>query len=133
MEELQATQEKIQRDQLDRESREKIVLSETVLLELNKSFIIRSANDVCKKVFGYSASDLEGKMLKDVIINSSDLSQIKNEATTDTFWNGVVKMKHRNGGEISLLVSAGQVPDSINNDLMYVIYGKDITKLAHDS
>jgi len=133
MEELQATQEKIQRDQLDRESREKIVLSETVLLELNKSFVIRAANDVCKKVFGYSPSDLEGKMLKDIMINSSDLSQIKEEATTDTFWNGVLKMKNRNGGEIDLLVSAGQVPDSINNDMMYVVYGKDVTKLIHEA
>jgi hypothetical protein len=39
-------------------------------------------------------------------------------------------MKDRNGSEIKLLVSVGQVPDSINNDLMYVIYGKDITHLV---
>lgn len=129
MEELQATQEKIERDQSDRESREKIVLSETALLELNKSFIIRSANSVCKNIFGYAPSELEGRMLKDMMINSSDLNEIKENATTDTFWNGVLKMKHRSAKEISLLVSAGQVPDSINNDLMYVIYAKDITNL----
>jgi len=130
MEELQATQEKIQRDQLDRESREKIVLSDTVLLELNKSFIIRSANEVCKKVFGYTPSELEGKMLKDFMINSSDLSQIQNETSTETFWNGVLLMKDRQGNEVKLLVSTGQVPDSVNNDDMYLIYGKDITNLS---
>lgn len=130
MEELQATQEKIERDQIDRESREKIILSDTVLFELNKSFIIRSANDVCKQVFGYSPSELEGKMIKDIMINSSDLSQIQEQATADTFWNGVLKMKDRSGNERNLVVSAGQVSDSINNDLMYVIYGKDITKHA---
>jgi len=128
MEELQATQEKIQRDQMDRESRERIVLSGTVLFELNKSFVIRSANDVCKDVFKYSPSELEGKMFKDIMVNSADLSEIKEQATTDTYWNGVLKMKDRNGGNIDLLVSAGQVPDSINNDLMYLIYGKNITK-----
>lgn len=130
MEELQATQEKIQRDQLDRESRERIVLSDTALLELNKGFVIRSANDICKKVFGYSPSELEGRMFRDLMINSADLNLIKEEATTDTFWNGVLKMKNRGGNEIRILASAGQVPDSINNDLMYVIYGKDISKLA---
>jgi len=130
MEELQATQEKIQRDQLDRESREKIVLSDTVLLELNKSFIIRSANEVCKEVFGYAPTELEGKMLKDIMVNSSDLSQIQDKATTDKFWNGVLKMKDRDGAELQLLVSAGQIPDSINNDFMYVIYGKNTTKYA---
>jgi len=130
MEELQATQEKIQRDQLDRESREKIVLSDTVLLELNKSFIIRSANDVCKKVFGYSSSELEGKMLKDFIINSSDLSQIQEQTSADTYWNGVLMMKDRQGNEVRLLVSAGQLPDSVESDDMYCIYGKDITSFT---
>jgi PAS domain S-box-containing protein len=130
MEELQATQEKIQRDQLDRESREKIVLSGTVLLELNKSFVIRNANDICKEVFGYSPSELEGKMFKDIMQNSSDLSVIQEQATIDKFWNGVLKMKDRNGNEVDLLVSAGQIPDSINSDFMYVIYGKNISQYA---
>ncbi|MCK5703728.1 MAG: PAS domain-containing protein, partial [Cyclobacteriaceae bacterium] len=130
MEELQATQEKIERDQLDRESREKIVLSGTVLFELSKNFTIRNVNEICKDVFKYSPSELEGKMFKDIMISGSDLSEIHDQATTDTFWNGVLKMKDRNGSEIKLLVSVGQVPDSINNDLMYVIYGKDITQLV---
>lgn len=129
MEELQATQEKIQRDQLDRESREKIVLSSTVLFELNKNFIIRSANEFCKDVFKYSPAELEGKMFKDIMTSSADLNEIKEKATADTFWNGVLKMKNRNGEEIKMLSSVGQIPDSINDEFMYVIYGKDITHL----
>jgi len=133
MEELQATQEKIQRDQLDRESREKIILSGTVLFELNKSFTIRTANEICKDVFKYAPSELEGKMFKDLMISSADLGDIQENATTDTFWNGVLKMKDRDGSEIELLASAGQIPDSINNDFIYVIYGKNITELVHAS
>lgn len=129
MEELQATQEKIQRDQLDRESREKIVLSGTVLFELNKGFTIRSANEICNDVFKYSPSELEGKMFKDIMTSSADLNEIKEIATAETFWNGVLKMKDRNGDEIMMLSSVGQVPDSINDEFMYVIYGKDITHL----
>lgn len=130
MEELQATQEKIQRDQLDRESRERIVLSDTVLFELNKNFVVRTANDVCKTVFKYSPSELEGKLFKDLMVSSADLSEIKEQATTDTFWNGVLMMKDRSGNQIELLASAGQIQDSINNDLMYVLYGKNISKLS---
>jgi len=132
MEELQATQEKIERDQLDRESREKIVLSGTVLFELNKSFTIRNANEICKDIFKYAPSELEGKMFKDLMITSSDLSSIQEKATADSFWNGVLKMKDRSGAEVELLASAGQVPDSVNNDFMYVIYGKDITHLVNE-
>lgn len=129
MEELQATQEKIQRDQLDRESREKIVLSSTVLFELNKGFTIRSANDICKDVFKYTPAELEGKMFKDIMTSSADLNEIKEKATAETFWNGVLKMKDRNGEEVNMLSSVGQVPDSVNDEFMYVIYGKDITHL----
>lgn len=131
MEELQATQEKIERDQFDRESREKIVLSGTVLFELSKNFTIRSANEICRDIFKYTPVELEGKMFKDIMISSSDLSEIQEQATTETFWNGLLKMKDRNGSEIDLLVSAGQIQDSINNDLMYVIYGKDISHFIH--
>jgi hypothetical protein len=70
-------------------------------------------------------------MFKDLMISSADLSAIQEKATTETFWNGVLKMKDRSGAEIELMASAGQVPDSINNDLMYVIYGKNITDLIH--
>jgi HAMP domain-containing protein/PAS domain-containing protein len=129
MEELQATQEKIQRDQEDRESREKIVLSGTVLIELNKSFVIRSANEICKDIFKYTPAEMEGKMLKDLMQNSSDLSIIQEEATEDTFWNGALDMKDRNGNPLRLLVSAGQIPDSVHYDNLYVIYGKDITNV----
>jgi len=129
MEELQATQEKIQRDQEDRESREKIVLSGTVLIELNKSFVIRSANEICKDIFKYTPAEMEGKMFKDLMQNSSDLSIIQEEATEDTFWNGALDMKDRNGKPLRLLVSAGQIPDSVHYDNLYVIYGKDITNV----
>ncbi len=129
MEELQATQEKIQRDQDDRETRERIVLSGTVLLELNKSFVIRSANEICKEVFKYTPAELEGKMLKDLMKNSADLGLIQENATEDTFWNGVLQMKDRNGKDVQLLVSAGQIPDAVHYDNMFVIYGKDITNL----
>ncbi len=131
MEELQATQEKIQRDQLDRESREKIILSGTVLFELNKSFTVRNANAICKDILKYTPSELEGKMFKDLLVKSSDLGTIQGQATENTYWNGVLKMKDRNGAEVELIASAGQVPDSINNDFMYLIYGKDITHLEH--
>jgi PAS domain-containing protein len=129
MEELQATQEKIQRDQNDRESREKIVLSGTVCIELNKSFVVRSVNEICKDIFKYTPAEMEGKMLKDLMQNSSDLSIIQEEAKEDTFWNGVLNMKDRNGKPLRLLVSAGQIPDSVHYDNLYVIYGKDITNV----
>jgi PAS domain S-box-containing protein len=131
MDELQSTQEKIQRDQQDRESRERIVLSGTVLFELNKSFTIKSANEICKDVFNYAPSELEGRMLKDLMVAGSYLSKIQENATEDNFWNGILKMKNRGGGNVELLVSAGQMQDSISNDLMYVIYGKDITNIVN--
>ena len=61
--------------------------------------------------------------------SSAELKEVQEKATDKTVWNGILKMKDRNGQEIKMLSSVGQVPDSINNDFMYVIYGKDITHL----
>ena len=129
MEELQATQEKIQRDQLDREAREKIVLSGTLVLELNKSFNIRKTNDISESVLGYSPAELEGKLLRDLMISKGELKNIQEEATETSYWNGILRLKHRNGQEILMQASAGMIPDSINDDYMYLIYCKDVTNL----
>jgi len=130
MEELQATQEKIQRDQVDREAREKIVLSDTMVLELSRSFNVRKANELTKQVLGYTPSEIEGKLLKDLVTSSRQLNEIQEQASTDSFWNGILKMKNRSGGEVELLASAGQVPDSIDGDNMYIIYGKNVSQLV---
>lgn len=129
MEELQATQEKIQRDQLDREAREKIVLSGTLVLEMNKSFNIRSTNDISKSILGYAPSELDGKLLRDLMISKGELKAIQEEATEDTYWNGILRLKHRNGQEVVLQATAGMIPDSVNDDLMYLLYCKDVTSL----
>lgn len=129
MEELQATQEKTQRDQLDRETREKIVLSSTLVLELNKNFSIRNATDISKSVLGYTPAELEGKSLRDMMISKGELGAIQERATEDSFWDGILNLKHRDGSEVQLLASAGMIPDSVNDDNMYIIYGRDVSNL----
>ena len=129
MEELQATQEKTQRDQADRETREKIVLSSTLVLELNKNFSIRNANDFSKSVLGYTASELEGKSLRDMIVSKGELGAIQEGVTEDAYWNGIIKMKHRDGREVHLLASAGMIPDPVSDENIYLVYSRDVTDL----
>jgi PAS domain S-box-containing protein len=130
MEELQATQEKIQRDQTDHEAREKIYLYNTAVLEMDRRFIIGKINDFSKKVLGYESSELEGRSLKDLLQKPGDLNIIQEQASEKTSWEGVLRVRHRNGKWVDLLVSVGQVPDSLHNDLMYVVYCRNISKLA---
>ncbi len=129
MEELQATQEKTQRDQIDRESREKIVLSSTLVLELNRNFSIRNTNDISKSVLGYTSSELEGKSLRDMMVSKGELGAIQEGATEDTYWKGIIRVKHRDGHEVHLLASAGMIPDPVSDENMYLIYSKDVTDL----
>jgi len=129
MEELQATQEKTQRDQADRETREKIVLSSTLVLELNKNFSIRNANDISKSVLGYTASELEGKSLRDMMVSKGELGAIQEGATENTYWKGIIRVKHRDGHEVHLLSSAGMMPDPVSDENMYLIYSRDVTDL----
>ncbi len=126
MEELQATQEKIQRDQQDRDSRERVLLSNMVTFELNKNHNIRKANDICKRLFNYSVSDLEGKHFKDLMMHSADLNKILGQVSEENYWSGVLKMKHRDGSEVNLLATIGIIQDHTYNDNIYIIYGKSL-------
>jgi methyl-accepting chemotaxis protein len=127
MEELQATQDKIEHDQLESEARERIILSGTMVFELSKHFAIRSSNELASDILQLSSDELEGKMFRDLMEDAADLIQIKEFATEDTYWNGILKLKSKNGEQIKLLVSAGKVKDSVYNDSVCLIYGKDMT------
>jgi len=125
MEALQATQDKIQRDQIEREAKERILLSGTLVFELNNNFLIQNTNENAVDVLKYGPEELDGKRFKDIMQNSGDLMQIKDFATDDTFWNGTLILKDKDGGQIKLLVSAGKVTESTTSDSIYLIYGKD--------
>jgi PAS domain-containing protein len=127
MEELQATQDKIEQDQMEREARERIVLSGTMVFELTKHFAIRSSNELANDILQLTPEELDGKMFKDLMVDSADLIQIQEFATEDTYWNGILELKGKEGNQVKLLVSAGKVKDSEYNDSVYLIYGKDMT------
>jgi len=132
MEELQATQEKIERDQLEHQARERISLSGTLVFELNKNFAIRSNNEIANDILKYTSAELDGKMFKDLMLTSADLIQIKDFATEDTYWNGTLVLKDKDGGQVKLLVSAGKVIESVYNDSVYLIYGKNISNFLDE-
>lgn len=131
MEELQATQEKIHRDQHDREVREKIVLNDMTVIEFNKNFTIRHAEANCRSILGYSPAEMEGRSLRDFLHNGANINRIQEKVAQETYFNGILRMKNRNGSEVRLLCSAGLVPDSINNDALYALYAEDVTDIFH--
>ena len=131
MEELQATQEKIHRDQHDREVREKIVLNDMMVIEFNKTFTIRHVEANCRAIMGYSPAEMEGRSLRDFLHNGADINRIQEKVAEETYFNGILRMKNRDGSEVSLLCSAGLVPDSINNDTLYALYAEDVTDIFH--
>jgi len=129
MEELQATQEKIQRDQQERDARERIIMDSSMVFELSTNFNVIKATEVVRKQLGYGPDQLEGKAFKDLLDNAAVLKEISDNATEHSTWNGILEMKDKSGNKVKVWGSAGQVPDSINEGNIYVLYLIDISRM----
>ncbi|MGF1635889.1 MAG: GAF domain-containing protein [Cyclobacteriaceae bacterium] len=128
MEELQATQEKIQRDQNDRESREAILKKAALIFELSPSFQIRNVSEKSRTLLNLSRAELDGKYLKDFVGSATVLTEIKEKATETEVWSGSIELKQRSGKTVSMIGAAGQIPDSIHEGNMYVLYLMEATE-----
>ena len=129
MEELQATQEKIQRDQNDREARERIIMDTSMLFELSPNFNIIKSSNAVKTILGYNPENLEGRAFKDLLASPAVLNDISNKSTENSTWTGLIEMKDKNGNTVKSWGSAGQVRDSIHENLIYVMYVANISQL----
>lgn len=129
MEELQATQEKTQRDQNERDARERIIMNSSMVFELSSNFNVIKSTEAVRKSLNYSSDQLEGKAFKDLLNNPAVLKEISGQATEDTTWNGILEMKDKGGNTIKVWGSAGQVPDSINEGKIYVMYLIDLSQM----
>ena len=133
MEELQATQEKITRDQKEREARDQVVLEKFIVLETDKNFVINKANKAVEKYLGYADYDMIGKSLKDLLANPAILNDISNAVNTKKSWEGIVKTKRQDGssGEATALI--GMVHDEETDANVYLVYFNEISELVSNA
>ncbi len=128
MEELQATQEKIERDQSDREARERIIMESSMVFELTPNFNVIKVSKGIKGILGYTSESLEGRAFKELLVTPSILNDISQKATQDTIWSGLIDLKDKNGNVIKAWGSGGQIPDSIHDGIVYVLYVANISE-----
>lgn len=128
MEELQATQEKIQRDQNDRESRELILRKTALIFELSPSFQVLKASDMTRQILNLSKSEIEGRYIKDYVVNATTLSEIKEISDASQVWSGRIDLKQKSGKTVPMTGAAGQIPDSIHGGHMYILYLMEVNE-----
>ena len=130
MEELQATQEEMQRANKEKEAKESIVDSTNMMFKLDAEFKIVSANTVVSKALQYDTNEITGHYLHNHVAHSDQLESVKNELRTGKIWSGVLKMIARGNKEVIVKVSAGKIPDVVNNTDTYLLFASDITNVV---
>ncbi len=83
MEELQATQEEMQRAQRDTEAREQLFNATQLILEFDRNHRIIYANQMAATQLGYDTSEMLGKSLESLVDAKGKMDQMKNLLNQD--------------------------------------------------
>ncbi|SFC87813.1 GAF domain-containing protein [Flexibacter flexilis DSM 6793] len=121
MEELQATQEEMERAQLSISRKEKLFDSTMVVLELDNSFSITSANEMADIMLGYRSRDLTGSALKELISDETSLSQLKSSLMLGQVWQGTTAIRSSKGGIVKVKLVAGSTTDEFESEHSYLV------------
>ena len=124
MEELQATQEEMQRANKEREARERIIDSTNMMLETDDEFKIVNINNKVGSLLRYEMNDLNGKTLDQIVESAGDFQTMKNSLQNGETWTGTIRLKGKYKEVIQVKISAGKVADGSSSK--YLLIATDV-------
>ncbi|MFW5761781.1 MAG: GAF domain-containing protein, partial [Cyclobacteriaceae bacterium] len=130
MEELQATQEEMQRANREREAKERIVESTNLLFELDEDFRIVNINNVVNSLLRYDLGELKGKSFHNLLHDKGSMDAMVQKIGEGKPWSGAMNVNTKYGDRVSVKVSAGRIPDILNNKNKYLLFGSDISNVV---
>lgn len=130
MEELQATQEEMQRANREREAKERIVESTSLLFELDEDFRIVNINNVVNTLLRYDLGEIKGKSFHTLLHEKTSMDVMVQKIEDGKTWSGAMNINTKYGDSISVKVSAGRIPDVMNNKNKYLLFAADISNVA---
>jgi PAS domain S-box-containing protein len=129
MEELQATQEEMERSQRDTEAREKILNDTQCIIEFDKNGRITTINQLACNCTGYGAHELEGSALEHIFNATSRADQMKAQLASQQIWKGTAQLKTKSGELISVRAVAGTILDHKGSVSKHLLILEDVRDL----
>lgn len=130
MEEMQATQEEMQRKNLELEIITSAINQSLVSCSLNDDGLIVDSNLVFQDMTGYSKDELEGMLLKSLIVDSQreEFSKLWESVLNGQSINTTLHLVGNNGRERFLLASLTPGFDPMGLLIKILLVGHDITE-----
>jgi PAS domain S-box-containing protein len=123
MEELQATQEEMERAQKDREDKENIFNKSNMLVELDDKFNVTYINQLFCDVLRFDYQDVSGKPFESIISDKDVFTGGKAKLSKGDAWASILNVKTKTNKELKVKASGGVVYDTSNriNKFMFIL------------
>jgi GAF domain-containing protein len=127
MEELQTTQEFLERSQREAKEKEELLNVAYLMIETDKKFSVKTVNDLTKSRLKFDQIDLEGMAIDYLFFAQDKIEDAKAKLSKGLKWNSFAYLKGKNELKIFAKVSASSIRDENGNVNKYLFIIDDIT------
>lgn len=128
MEELQSTQEHIEVYQREYKEKETLFNFAYIILQTDKRFAIKDANEIAETKLKYEASDLEGMPIDYIFANYDKFEETKNKLEKGNKWVDFLYIKNKQNQKLFVRMSATGIRDEKGQINKYIFIMDDITE-----
>ncbi len=126
MEYMQIEQEESERSKMLASQKEAVFNTHTVVLSVNRKFIITNANALASELLFYTIQEIEGMSLERLFNSETKFEELKMRLGRGESWSGIVTIKSKNNEELLVKLSAGSTSDEQQK---YIIILDDINEI----
>jgi PAS domain-containing protein len=128
MEELQSTQEHIERSSREYKEKEALFNFAYLMIETDKKFSIKIANEIAESKLKYDSIDFEGMPIDYLFVSYEKVEEAKTKLEKGAKWVGFGYIKNKLNQKLFMRVSASPVRDEYGNVTKFLFVLDDITE-----
>jgi GAF domain-containing protein len=128
MEELQVTQEHIEQSQREYKEKEALFNFAYLMVETDKKFSIKLANEIAETKLKYDSIDFEGMPIDYLFVSYEKIEEAKTKLEKGAKWVGFAYIKNKLNNKLFMRISASPVRDEYGTVTKYLFVMDDITE-----
>lgn len=130
MEELQSTQEHIERAQKEAQEREALINITSIVIETDRKFNIKQANELAEAKLKYEAKEFDGMAIDYLFENFDMVEKGKSWLEKDKKWIEFTYLKGKDGQKLFVKLSAAAIKNQKGRTSKYLFLFDDISEAS---
>lgn len=133
MEELQTTKESIERSQREVRAKEALFNVSNVIIEVDRKFYIKRANELAEAKLRYDSYEFEGMTIEYLFHSYEKIDQAKEKLKIGDKWSAFVYLKSKTNEKIFVKANASAIKDEAGMIVKYMFLFDDISNATNNS